>query len=332
MLGSPDGIIVDDGHGVQRHQTLGRSGLGVGGHPEGIVLGIQVLTLCRAHEVDELLGVFLLVSGTALDQGHGTHLIAGAVGGEGQLDGIALGGGLQTVVREGQGNGRLAQGHAVGSGGTGLGVLGHVLVQLLQVIPHGILTLQLDQRGQNGVGGAGGGGVGHNDHILILGIQQVIPAGGIIIPFVREPVLVAGEGDGAHIDGVPHAVGVQIVLRGVGQLGGLIGLQQALAGGGDVVIGGAAEHQGGLGIVLLSSHAGQHLTGGEPQSVDLDAGGLLKRVEVVGHLGLGECRVDGQLVAAAGLPAVPFGGGVTVAAAAGGEHSQRHGQGKEQRE
>ena len=174
--------------------------------------------------------------------------------------------------------------------------------------------------------------MGHNDHILILGIQQVIPAGGIIIPFVREPVLVAGEGDGAHIDGVPHAVGVQIVLRGVGQLGGLIGLQQALAGGGDVVVGGAAEHQGGLGIVLLSSHAGQHLTGGEPQSVDLDAGGLLKRVEVVGHLGLGECRVDGQLVAAAGLPTVPFGGGVTVAAAAGGEHSQRHGQGKEQRE
>jgi len=43
VLGSPDGIIVDDGHGVQRHQTLGRSGLGVGGHPEGIVLGIQVL-------------------------------------------------------------------------------------------------------------------------------------------------------------------------------------------------------------------------------------------------------------------------------------------------
>ena len=105
-----------------------------------------------------------------------------------------------------------------------------------------------------------------------------------------------------------------------------------MVGGGDVVVGGAAEHQGGLGIVLLSSHAGQHLTGGEPQSVDLDAGGLLKRVEVVGHLGLGECRVDGQLVAAAGLPTVPFGGGVTVAAAAGGEHSQRHSQGKEQRE
>lgn len=91
------------------------SGLGVGGHPEGIVLGIQVLTLCRAHEVDELLGVFLLVSGTALDQGHGTHLIAGAVGGEGQLDGIALGGGLQTVVREGQGNGRLARATPLGA-------------------------------------------------------------------------------------------------------------------------------------------------------------------------------------------------------------------------
>jgi len=41
--------------------------------------------------------------------------------------------------------------------------------------------------------------VGHNDHILILGIQQVIPAGGIIIPFVREPVLVAGEGDGDYL-------------------------------------------------------------------------------------------------------------------------------------
>ena len=66
-------------------------------------------------------------------------------------------------------------------------------VQLLQVIPHGILTLQLDQRGQNGVGGAGGGGVGHNDHILILGIQQVIPAGGIIIPFVREQSLLQAK-------------------------------------------------------------------------------------------------------------------------------------------
>src|SRR5699024_508564 len=102
--------------------------------------------------------------------------------------------------------------------------------------------------GQHGVGGAGGGGVGHDDHVLVLGIQQVVPAGGIVIPLVRKPVLVAGKGDGAHIDGIPRAVGVQIILRGVGQLRRLIGLQQALIGGGDVVVGGAAEHQGRLGV------------------------------------------------------------------------------------
>ena len=172
----------------------------------------------------------------------------------------------------------------------------------------------------------------HDDHVLILGIQQIVPAGGILIALVGEPVPVAGEGDGAHIDGVPHAVGIQIVLRSVGQLGRLIGLQQALVGRGDVVVGGAAEHQRGLGIVLLGGHTGQHLASGQAQGVDLDAGGLLKGVEVIGHLGLGEGGVDRQLIAAGGLFAgalTAAGGGLVIAAAAGGE-ADDHDQGEEQ--
>ena len=233
-------------------------------------------------------------------------------------------------MREGEGDGGLTDGHGIGSGGAGLGVLTHVGVQLFQIVPDLIVALELNQRGQNGVGGAGGGGVGHDDLTLELGLQQVFPAGGIFQTLFGKPVGVAGEGDATHIDGVPGAGGIQISIGGLGQVGGLVGFQQALVHSGDIVIGRAAEHQRCLRIVLLSFHTGQHLTGGEADIVDLDAGFLLKLVEIVDDFAFGECGVNGEFLAAGGfggllgLGIVSL-GSLGLAAAAGGEGQQAGG-------
>ena len=89
--GSPNGVIINHGNLIQRHQTVGHRSGGVGGNAEGVVFGVAALTGLGGHPVDELLGVLLLVGLAALDEGHGAHLITGAVGGEAQLNVIALG-------------------------------------------------------------------------------------------------------------------------------------------------------------------------------------------------------------------------------------------------
>ena len=230
-------------------------------------------------------------------------------------------------MREGEGDGGLTDGHGIGSGGAGLGVLTHVGVQLLQIVPDLIVALELNQRGQNGVGGAGGGGVGHDDLTLELGLQQVFPAGGIFQTLFGKPVGVAGEGDATHIDGVPGAGGIQISIGGLGQVGGLVGFQQALVHSGDIVIGGAAEHQRCLGIVLLGLHTGQHFAGGEADIVDFDAGLFFKLVEIVDDFAFGEGGVNGEFLAAGGFGGLlglcaVIGFGFLGLAAAGGESKQ----------
>ena len=172
----------------------------------------------------------------------------------------------------------------------------------------------------------------HDDLALELRLQKVFPAGRIVQALVGKPVLVAGKGDAAHIDGVPGAGGVQIGRGGIAQCGRLIGLQQALIHSGDVVVSGAAEHQRCLRVVLLGFHTGQHLTSGEADVVDLDAGLFLELVEVVNDLSLGERGVDSQFLASGrlgrGLLGLLFrflGRLLLLSAAAGGQSQEHHG-------
>ena len=172
--------------------------------------------------------------------------------------------------------------------------------------------------------------MGHDDLTLELGLQQVFPARGIFQTLFLEPVRVAGKSNAAHIDGVPGTGGIQISRGCLVQIGRLIGFQQALIHGGDVVIRRAAEHQRCLRIVLLGFHTGQHLTGGEADIVDLDAGFLLKLVEIVDDFAFGECGVNGEFLAAGGISrllglGIVSLGSLGLAAAAGGEGQQAGG-------
>src|SRR5262249_15229179 len=146
------------------------------GHLELLGLGAQLLRRRRQRPVDELLGALEIAR--ALDDAEGADLVPGALAGRLDLHreaGDRLG---DAVVHEADADRRLAARHRLDRPNARARVLVDVLVELSQVAERLILAEELYDRRDRRVRGAGRIRVRDLDLVLVLGLDQIVPARG----------------------------------------------------------------------------------------------------------------------------------------------------------
>ena len=198
-------------------------------------------------------------------------------------------------MQEADADDALADAHLLGGAGTGLGVLGDVLVQLHEVLHGLVMALHLHHGVDDQLGGAGGVGVGHPDQALVFGLEQVVPVLGLFQAQALQLLGVAHEAQNALVDAVPAAVLVAVhVAQQVAGVLGLVGLQQALGHGLVVGIGGAAEPHVGAGVAVFLLDLGGNLARRQALTVDGDAEEFLELVAGGVEVGFLAAAVHGQ--------------------------------------
>ena len=234
----------------------------------------------------------------AFEDGHGADLTGRAVLGDNQADVLIavvddLG---DAVMQEADADDALARTHVLGRAGAGLGINFDVLVEVYEILDAFIVALELDHQVGDQLRRTGGLVVGKPDQAFIFRLEQIIPGLRRIQPEAGQLVGVHHEAQKARVDPIPVAVGVFIhVLRQVGSVNGLIGLQQALGSG--IVIGvvRAAEPDVGRGLAILFFDLGRHFAGGQALEARLDAIELLEVLAGSGQIGLLAGAVNHEL-------------------------------------
>ena len=176
-----------------------------------------------------------------------------------------------------------------------------ILVQCLQILPGGILAQAEDLAGGSDIGAAGGGGVGPHEHVLVGGIQQVVPGGGLGQALggqlLLEPLLVDDDAQNAHVPALPQVIGVVEPRVQVVVVGGVILQERAGLRQRAVQVHGAAHQEVRLGIVHLRLHAGHGVAAAQGDILDLDAGILLELLRDGDGVVLVQSGVHHQLAA-----------------------------------
>ncbi len=198
-------------------------------------------------------------------------------------------------MQEAQANGALAGADVLGGARAGLGVDGDILVQVNEPLDAGVVAVLLDSGVDDQLGGAGGVVVGRPDEALVLLVHQIGEVLGGGQALALKLVLVVHDAQKAGVDAVPVAVGVLVLgLGDVGGVGGVVGLEQALAHSNVIRIGGAAKPDVGGGVAVLLLDLGLDLAGREALVLDVDAGELLEVVAGGGEVILLARAVDDE--------------------------------------
>ena len=112
----------------------------------------------------------------SVEDGGSAYLKGGSVLRNDQLDiVIALKNLVNAVMKESDTDYALARAYHLGWAGTGLGVLGNVLVQDLEILHGLVMSLHLNHGVDEQFCRAGRVGVGQHDESLVLFLGQVIP-------------------------------------------------------------------------------------------------------------------------------------------------------------
>ena len=167
------------------------------------------------------------------------------------------------------------------SAAAALGIGLNVLAQLLHVGEAGLLVAVVDLQDREDArhGGARRARIGHLQHALVGGIEQIIPGGRRLqIVFLQE-LGVGHEHQRIVGDRGPHAAFALEALRQIGRRRRRIGLEDALLFAGGKRFDGAAEQHIDLRIAFFGKQSRQRLAGGEADEIDVDAGRLLERLQ-----------------------------------------------------
>ena len=177
-----------------------------------------------------------------------------------------------------------------------------ILVQLLQILPGTVLAQTEDLAGGGDVGAAGGGGIGPNEHILIVGVQQIIPglrqSHALGRQFGLEALFVDDDAQHAHVPSLPEMIGIIEPLVQAIVVGGVILQESTGLGQRTIQIHRTAHQEVGLGIVHFRLHTGHGVSAAQGNILDLDAGVLFELLGNGNGVVLIECGVNDQLAAA----------------------------------
>ena len=231
----------------------------------------------------------------------------------------------------GDGGDKLTGSHGADDIAGTLIIMMYVLIQSLQIIPRSVLAQAEDLAGSGDVSAAGRGGVGPHEHVLIVGIQQIIPGfrhlDTLGSQFLLKALLVDDDAQNAHVPALPEMIG--IVKAGIQAVivGRVICLKSTCIGQRAIQVHRAAYQNVRLRIAHLCLHTGHGIAAAQRDVLDLNAGILLELVCDGDGIVLVQCGIDHQLAAGLSCGAAVIrvcGRGIRFAAACG--QSQRHSQ------
>ena len=261
---------------------------------DGVVFRVELVGSLGHGPVGDLLGGVRLLR--SLDDGHGFHVPADALGGRDDLDRRAAGLLPGRAHVEGDAGDALALRRLHAGCAARVRIDAHVLVQGVHELPRLGLAHQLDPGRDRQIAGARRRRMRHHQLVLELGIGQVLPGLRQRGPGLLSLDRVVADDAEERVLARPAAVArAERRLERIGALG-LVGLEQAGLLEQQQAGGGKPENDVGFGVVLLRQEAGGDDAGGVAHPLDLDVGHRLLDLGLEGRqLIVLERGVDRQL-------------------------------------